>query len=62
MACIIISTLRAGLDYDEEVYRSRNFRGMEQHNSLQNGFFIGWDYATSKTSIVENFKHGLNIF
>ena len=35
------STLRVKLDYVEEVHLSNKFRGMEQYDRLQKGFFTG---------------------
>ena len=38
----VCSLLTVGLDYGEEVHRSRILGKMEQHDRLQNGFFTKW--------------------
>ena len=62
MLCYLhVDRLKASLNYNEEVYQSRN---LGEHSNMighEMGSSLTTVYSTTKTSQVENFKHGWKI-
>ena len=50
--------IRVGLDYNEEVHRSRILGEWSNMIGYEMGFSPDRVYTTTKTSLVVNFKHG----